>query len=84
MANNENALHELSQALRELTHGIEKMLIVQKVKTKHLGSAIDQLLQDGKRIHDMHEYRRTHPKDMVAAKKDLDEALKFAKEHPYA
>lgn len=76
-----NALYELSNALQQLTRGIEKMLIVQKVKVKHLGSAVEGLLENGKRIHDMHEYRNNNPKDKEAAKKEFEEALKFAKEH---
>lgn len=76
-----NALYELSNALQQLTRGIEKMLIVQKVKVKHLGSAVEDLLDNGKRIHDMHEYRNHHPKDKEAAKKEFEEALIFSKEH---
>jgi len=78
---NNNALYELSNALQQLTRGIEKMLIVQKVKVKHLGSAVEDLLENGKRIHDMHEYRDKNPKNIETAKKEYEEALKFAKEH---
>lgn len=76
-----NVFYELSNALQQLTRGIEKMLIVQKVKVKHFGSVVDKLLENGKRIHDMHEYRDQHPSDKESAKKEYEAAFKFAKEH---
>lgn len=78
---NNNALYELSNALQQLTRGIEKMLIVQNIKVKHLGSVVEDLLEGGRRIHDMHEFHDKNPKNIEAAKQEYKEALKFAGEH---
>lgn len=74
------ALEQLSSSLNGLARELTHALITQKIKLKYMGSFVDEVLQNGKRIYDYNQHRKQNPNQDKMSQEEYDELLRFAKE----